>query len=83
MQEILPINSFTMQYLLKGYAYTGGGRKLTRVEVTLDVRKTWRVCKLDRTEKPNKYGKYCCWCFWSLELEVMNLLGTKEIAVRA
>ncbi|KAG4954646.1 hypothetical protein JHK87_040240 [Glycine soja] len=84
-QEILPINSWTTQrpYLLRGYAYTGGGRKLTRVEVTLDVGKTWRLCKLDRTEKPNKYGKYWCWCFWSLEVEVMDLLGTKEIAVRA
>ncbi|TKY56209.1 Nitrate reductase of NADH 2 [Spatholobus suberectus] len=84
-EEILPINSWTTQrpYVLRGYAYSGGGRKVTRVEVTLDGGETWHVCTIDRPEKPNKYGKYWCWCFWSLEVEVLDLLGTKEIAVRA
>lgn len=83
--EILPINSWTTQmpYVLKGYAYSGGGRKVTRVEVTLDGGETWQVCTLDCPEKPNKYGKYWCWCFWSLEVETLDLLGAKEIAVRA
>ncbi|QCE00392.1 nitrate reductase [NADH] 2 [Vigna unguiculata] len=83
--EILPINSWTTQrpYVVRGYAYSGGGRKVTRVEVTLDGGETWHVCTLDHPEKPNKYGKYWCWCFWSLEVEVLDLLGTKEIAVRA
>ncbi|KAI4307322.1 hypothetical protein L6164_030524 [Bauhinia variegata] len=84
-EEILPINSWTAQrpYVLRGYAYSGGGRKVTRVEVTLDGGETWHVATLDPPEKPNKYGKYWCWCFWSLELEVLDLLGAKEIAVRA
>ena len=56
---------------------------MTRVEVTLDGGETWQVCSLDHEEKPNKYGKYWCWCFWSLEVEVLELLGAKEIAVRA
>ncbi|KAK1264033.1 Nitrate reductase [NADH] 1 [Acorus gramineus] len=83
--EILPINSVTSQrgYTMKGYAYSGGGKKVTRVEVTLDGGENWLVCDLDHPEKPNKYGKYWCWCFWSLELEVLDLLGAKEIAVRA
>ncbi|XP_011012132.1 PREDICTED: nitrate reductase [NADH]-like [Populus euphratica] len=84
-EEILPINSWTTQspYTLRGYAYSGGGKKVTRVEVTLDGGETWQVCSLDHEEKPNKYGKYWCWCFWSLEVEVLELLGAKEIAVRA
>ncbi|CAM8942381.1 unnamed protein product [Rhodiola kirilowii] len=84
-EEIVPINSWTTQrpYTLKGYAYSGGGKKVTRVEVTLDGGETWQVTTLDHPEKPNKYGKYWCWCFWSLEVEVLDLLGTKEIAVRA
>ncbi|KAL0349645.1 UNVERIFIED_CONTAM: Nitrate reductase [NADH] [Sesamum radiatum] len=84
-EEILPINSWTTQrpYTLRGYAYSGGGKKVTRVEVTLDGGETWHVCALDIPEKPNKYGKYWCWCFWSLEVEVLDLLGAKEIAVRA
>ncbi|GLT84994.1 hypothetical protein SLE2022_031970 [Rubroshorea leprosula] len=84
-EEILPINSWTTQrpYTLRGYAYSGGGKKVTRVEVTMDGGETWRVCMLDHSEKPNKYGKYWCWCFWSLEVEVLDLLGAKEMAVRA
>lgn len=63
--------------------FTGGGKKVTRVEVTMDGGDTWQVCTLDHQEKPNKYGKYWCWCFWSLEVEVLSLLVAKEIAVRA
>ncbi|KAL9234656.1 hypothetical protein vseg_009504 [Gypsophila vaccaria] len=83
--EILPINAWTTQrpYTLRGYAYSGGGKKVTRVEVTMDAGETWTVAELDIQEKPTKYGKYWCWCFWSLEVEVLDLLGTKEIAVRA
>ncbi|XP_017247630.1 nitrate reductase [NADH] [Daucus carota subsp. sativus] len=83
--EILPINSYTTQrpYILKGYAYSGGGKKVTRVEVTMDGGESWQVSKLEHPEKPNKYGKYWCWCFWSLEVEVLDLLAAKEIAVRA
>ncbi|MED6182977.1 nitrate reductase NADH 2 [Stylosanthes scabra] len=84
-EEILPINSWTTQrpYTLRGYAYSGGGRKVTRVEITLDGGETWQVCELNHPERPNKYGKYWCWCFWSLEVEVLDLLAAKEIAVRA
>ncbi|KAL8059739.1 hypothetical protein ABFX02_03G106400 [Erythranthe guttata] len=84
-EEILPINSWTTQrpYTLRGYAYSGGGKKVTRVEVTMDGGETWNVGVLDHPEKPNKYGKYWCWCFWSLEVEVLDLLSAKEIAVRA
>lgn len=56
---------------------------MTRVEVTMDGGETWQVCELDHQEKPTKYGKYWCWCFWSLEVEVLDLLGAKEISVRA
>ena len=56
---------------------------MTRVEVTMDGGETWQVCRLDHPEKPNKYSKYWCWCFWSLEVEVLDLIGAKEIAVRA
>ncbi|GLJ12378.1 hypothetical protein SUGI_0189720 [Cryptomeria japonica] len=84
-EEILPINSSTTQrpYALKGYAYSGGGRKVIRVEVTFDGGETWKLCSLTHPEKPKKYGKHWCWCFWELEVEVMELLSAKEIAVRA
>ncbi|KVH56142.1 cytochrome b5-like heme/steroid binding domain-containing protein, partial [Cynara cardunculus var. scolymus] len=70
-------------YTLRGYAYSGGGKKVTCVKVTLDGRETWNICNLDIREKPNKYGKYWCSCFWSLKVEVLDLLGAKKIVVRA
>ncbi|OEL14527.1 Nitrate reductase [NADH] 1 [Dichanthelium oligosanthes] len=83
--EILPVNANTTQgaYTIKGYAYSGGGKKVTRVEVTLDGGETWLQCELNHPEKPNKYGRHWCWCFWSVEVEVLDLVGAKEIAVRA
>eukprot|EP00252_Welwitschia_mirabilis_P006426 TRINITY_DN1730_c0_g1_i3.p1 TRINITY_DN1730_c0_g1~~TRINITY_DN1730_c0_g1_i3.p1 ORF type:complete len:889 (-),score=-56.13 TRINITY_DN1730_c0_g1_i3:448-3114(-) len=84
-EEILPINSSTTQrpYTLRGYAYSGGGRKVTRVEITFDGGETWNLCTLHHPEKPTKYGKHWCWCFWEHDVEVMELLGAKEMAVRA
>ncbi|KAK1591480.1 hypothetical protein Q3G72_008455 [Acer saccharum] len=83
--EVLSINSWRTQkfYILKGYAYSGGGKKVTRVEVTMDGGETWYVCTLDHPEKCSKYGKYWCWCFWSVEVEVLDMIRAKEIAVRA
>ncbi|KAJ1268807.1 hypothetical protein BS78_07G162100 [Paspalum vaginatum] len=83
--EILPVTAVTSEraYTIKGYAYSGGGKKVTRVEVTLDGGETWLLCELDHPEKPNKYGKHWCWCFWSVKVEVVALVAAKEIAVRA
>ncbi|KAH7296828.1 hypothetical protein KP509_26G040600 [Ceratopteris richardii] len=83
--EILPINVTTLQvpYTLKGYAYSGGGRKIIRVEVTIDDGESWRLCKVNHPERPTKHGKYWCWCFWELDIEVMQLIQAKELAVRA
>ncbi|MCO5597237.1 hypothetical protein L7F22_051313 [Adiantum nelumboides] len=70
-------------YILRGYAYSGGGRKVIRVEVTLDQGQTWRDARVIHNEKPTKYGKYWCWCFWELPIDVVDLLQAKELAVRA
>lgn len=61
----------------------GGGKKVTRVQVTLDGGETWKICNLEYHEKPNKYGKYWCWIFWSVDVEILDLFGSKQIAVRA
>lgn len=33
-------------YLMQGYAYSGGGRKITRVEISLDEGDTWRLAEV-------------------------------------
>ncbi|RDA91122.1 hypothetical protein CP533_0444 [Ophiocordyceps camponoti-saundersi (nom. inval.)] len=37
-------------YRVRGYAYGGGGRRITRVEVTLDQGKTWRLADINYPE---------------------------------
>lgn len=37
-------------YRIKGYAYGGGGRRITRVEISLDKGKTWRLARIDYPE---------------------------------
>ena len=67
--------------VVSGYAHSGGGRKVTRVEVTYDEGVTWHLAEITRHEKPNPYGKYWCWCWWSFNLPVAEM--GKEIWVRA
>ena len=37
-------------YTTKGYAYGGGGRRVTRVEISLDKGKNWRLANIDYPE---------------------------------
>lgn len=64
-----------------GYAHSGGGRKVTRVEISSDLGVTWELAEITRHEKPNAYGKYWCWVWWKYNLPVASI--DKEIWVRA
>lgn len=73
----------TQPYTMRGYAYTGGGRAVTRVEVSVDGGITWQLAKLTSTAKPTKYGRHWCWVFWELEVDARALLLTRELCCRA
>jgi nitrate reductase (NAD(P)H) len=97
--EKLSIASAPNTYKVQGYAYSGGGRRVTRCEVSLDKGKTWRLANIDYAE--DKYRAYedrklfggrldmdwretCfCWCFWNLDIPVSELVETSDILVRA
>ena len=86
-------------YRVKGYAYGGGGRRVTRVEVTLDKGKSWRLAKIDYAEDRYREAsprQLCggeldmemqeasfCWCFWNLDIPVSELAEASDIMVRA
>ncbi|EMC96478.1 hypothetical protein BAUCODRAFT_70791 [Baudoinia panamericana UAMH 10762] len=86
-------------YRVKGYAYGGGGRRITRVEVTLDKGKTWRLANIDYAEDRYReagrvpmYGgtldiefreSSFCWCFWNIDIPVTELTSASDIFVRA
>ncbi|KAK3071444.1 hypothetical protein LTR53_008614 [Teratosphaeriaceae sp. CCFEE 6253] len=86
-------------YRVKGYAYGGGGRRVTRVEVTLDKGRTWRLAKIDYAEDRYRDAsprQLCggeldmemqeasfCWCFWNLDIPVSELAEASDVMVRA
>lgn len=78
-------------YTIRGYAYSGGGRKVTRVELSFDAGHTWQLCKLEYPEEKYsdlpKYGRYYCWMFWEYTVEKFVFLNTAsgcgEIRCRA
>jgi nitrate reductase (NAD(P)H) len=71
------------EYEVGGYAYTGGGRMISRVEVTTDGGVHWELADVNRKEKPTDHGMYWCWTWWSFKLKVADLVGCKEIWCRA
>lgn len=70
-------------YTLAGYAYTGGGRLVTRCEISLDSGASWLTATLKVHEKPTDYGKYWCWVFWELQVRVSELAECIEVVLRA
>jgi len=71
------------EYTVAGYAYTGGGRMITRVEISTDGGIHWELAEVERKEQPNDYGMYWCWTWWGFKLPVADLVGCKEIWCRA
>ncbi|KAF4971853.1 hypothetical protein FSARC_1456 [Fusarium sarcochroum] len=45
-EEKVPFADAPASYNVRGYAYGGGGRRITRVEVTLDKGKTWKLANI-------------------------------------
>jgi len=86
-------------YTVKGYAYGGGGRRVTRVEVSIDKGKSWRLSNIDYAEDKYReageqelfggtldmsWRENCfCWCFWNINISVDELREAKDILVRA
>ncbi|CAN8067576.1 unnamed protein product [Agarophyton chilense] len=83
--------SLTKKYEIKGYAYSGNGRKICKVELSFDAGETWKECHLKFPEEKQShaphYGKYYCWMFWNYNVDVSALIKaakeTGEIRCRA
>ena len=54
---------------VKGYAYSGGGRGIMRVDVSADGGKTWHTARLtDGSQQPADQA--WAWTFWEADLPV-------------
>ena len=80
-EEVLALTGKGQTYAIKGYAYNGGGRKVIRVEVSIDGGKTWTLSTLTHPEKPTKYGKYWAWCFFEQEVSVAEMWKNKDAEI--
>lgn len=97
--EQLQLSTAPEMYTAKGYAYGGGGRRVTRVEISLDKGKTWKLAEIDYAEDRYReaadqdlfggaldvnWRESCfCWCFWKLDIPVSDLKAADDIMVRA
>eukprot|EP00978_Attheya_sp_CCMP212_P046389 scaffold389736_cov55-Attheya_sp.AAC.1 len=82
--ETLPLAAnMGKDYEVAGYAYTGGGRRINRVEVSTDGGFHWELATLNRKEQPTDYGMHWCWTWWAFQVPVGDLVGCKEIWCRA
>jgi nitrate reductase (NAD(P)H) len=97
-EEKLELEAGSKSYKIEGYAYSGGGRRITRCEVSLDKGKTWRLANIDYAE--DKYRAHedrelfggrldmdwretsFCWCFWNIDIGTSELQETNDVAVR-
>ena len=70
-------------YKISGYAYSGGGRHVTRVDLSFDGGETWHLATLDRKEKPTDYGMSWCWLWWDYEVPIQTFINATEIKCRA
>ena len=63
-----------------GYAWSGGGRGIVRVDVSVDLGKTWHVAEL---VDPVKISRQWAWTRWQTNLSVQPSNQQVEVWVRA
>jgi len=83
-EELLLQRAANMQpYTLGGYSYSGGGREVTRVEVSVDEGLGWQLTTLTHPWAPTRYGRHWCWTLWELTIDARALLLCSTLRVRA
>ena len=60
--ETVPLSDEVLT--LRGYAYSGGGRGIVRVDVSVDEGATWSSASLDQAGAQQQRGKAWAWTLW-------------------
>ncbi|XP_030585953.1 sulfite oxidase, mitochondrial isoform X2 [Archocentrus centrarchus] len=74
---------------VKGYAWSGGGREVIRVDVSLDGGKTWQVAQLKSSDKeedpqtPPPLGRAWAWKLWEITVPLPPEAQELEIICKA
>lgn len=67
---------------VKGYAWSGGGRKIVRVDVTVDGGKTWSVAKFTG-QGEGEHSRHWSWTLWQANIPVPPGSDSVEIWAKA
>uniref|UniRef100_A0A671N6G5 Sulfite oxidase n=1 Tax=Sinocyclocheilus anshuiensis TaxID=1608454 RepID=A0A671N6G5_9TELE len=74
---------------VKGYAWSGGGREVVRVDVSIDGGKTWHVAKLHTSDQeqhpapPPPPGRAWAWKLWEIDVPIPHRAQELEIVCKA
>ncbi|KAL4939113.1 hypothetical protein BDV06DRAFT_231271 [Aspergillus oleicola] len=70
-------------YRVAGFAYSGGGHPVRRVEVSLDGGQNWLYCIRRFPDRPIRHdNKFWTWVHWHVDVEIIQLAQAKSITVR-
>lgn len=65
---------------LVGYAWSGGGRGVARVDISLDEGKTWQTADIRRdVEQPN--GREWGWVLWETDVSIPEAARGTELKI--
>ncbi|ODM15010.1 hypothetical protein SI65_09505 [Aspergillus cristatus] len=71
-------------YRVEGYAYSGSGNEIDRVEVSLDGGDRWLYCVRKYPDAPIRHGrKFWTWLHWHIDLPISKFVRAKSILVCA
>lgn len=63
----------------RGYAWSGGGNKIVRVDITADGGKSWHVAELEQSDAHP--GRHYSWTLWTIKIPVEE--GKQEVEIWA
>lgn len=72
----------TRPVAVEGYAWSGGGRGIARVDVSADGGATWQEAEL-RDESGQRDGRHWAWVLWHASVPVPAGADTTELVARA
>ncbi|XP_050293038.1 sulfite oxidase, mitochondrial-like isoform X2 [Anthonomus grandis grandis] len=67
---------------IKGYAYSGGGQKIIRLDVTSDGGETWHTATLDHQDK-SEAPHHWAWTLWSCKIPVKKDASEVDVWCKA
>ena len=66
---------------IRGYAWSGGGRGIVRVDVSIDGGKAWSAADLDEDGTSQKYNRAWAWTPWEIDVDLSEVSSLDAIDI--